>query len=829
MLAIALATLRTRAGAFVGAFVTLACACALVAGCGMLLETGLRGAVPPQRYAAAPLLVAADQQLHFVKHKHDETKTKSKPATETVHLPESVLGRVRAVPGVGSAVPDVSFPATVLGGPHAGHGPAGSSWGHGWSSARLTPFALRSGHAPTSPGEVVLDADAKARVGDRVTIQTPESATRYRVVGVTRQALPGQGTVFFADATADRLAGDRLAAIGVWPRPGTDRAALVAALGRAGDDVRVYSGDARGTVEFRDAERARVTLTTMSGVLGGTALLVAILVVVGTFALMIEQRYQEIALLRAVGATPRQVRRMLSREVVALGVVAAGLGSLAGRPLAHWLHDRFVAYGAIPDRLGLVTGPLPALAAVVMTIGAGWLAARVAARRATRIPPAAALGEATTSRRLGVGAAGVGALLVAVGAAAIVLLRSLHTQLAAIPVTLLAAVACAAGLALLGPLVCRIAAAVIAVPLRLFAGTAGHLAAENTRADPRRLAAVVTPMTLAVAMAVTVLFVETTLAGAAHQQARDGTVANYALRGAAAGVPADVTEAARSAPGVATATQVLHSTVWIGKNRYPAQGVTSHGLASTMDLQVVDGSLGNLGEHAVAVSTVTADRLGDRVGDTLTLRLGDGTPVSLRIVATYARGLGYGALTLPYQLLAAHVDVPLATTVLVAAPASAEPALSAVAREHPGVQLLGRAAVQAQHASTDDAAARYTALGLITTFTAIAVVNTLAITTLDRRRELALLRLVGTTRRQALRMLHAESLAAALTALLLGGAIGAAILTAFAQGMTGSPVPAVPAAGSAAITGALFLLAFLGTTIPARITLRATRPFDRST
>lgn len=822
MLGIGLATLRTRTGAFVGAFVTLFCAAALVAGCGMLLDTGLRGTVPPQRYAAAPLLVAADQQLHFVTRKHDKTKIKSKPATETVRLPESVLGQIRTVPGVAAAAADVSFPATMLG--EAGGQRSGDpSWGHGWGSARLTPFTLGSGRAPRAADEVVLGPDADARVDDEVTIQTPESASRYRVVGVTAQALPGQDAVFFADATADRLAGDRLTAIGIWPTPGTNHAALDSALVRAAaGGVRVYTGDARGTVEFRDAQRARVTLISMSGALGGTALLVAILVVVGTFALMIEQRYREIALLRAVGATPRQVRRMLSREAVALGVVAACLGSLAGGPLAHWLHARFVAYGAIPGRLALISGPLPALAAVLATVGAGWLAALVAARHATRISPTAALTEAATaSRRLGVGAAVVGAMLVAAGAGAIAVLRALHTQPAAVPVTMLAALACASGLALLGPLVGRAAAAVFAVPLRLLPGTAGYLAAENTRANPRRLAAAAGPMTLAVAMTVTVLFVETTLAGAAHRQAQAGTVAAYALRGGGAGVPADVAEAARSTSGVTAATQVLHSTVWIGKNRYPAQGVTPTGLQSTMDLQVRDGNLRDLDDDAVAVSTVTATGLGARVGDTLALQLGDGTPVSLRIAATYQRALGFGALTLPYPLLAAHVDVPLASTVLIATDAAAEPALRALVAVHPGLQLLDRASAQAQNASTNDAAVRYIALGLVIAFTAIAVVNTLAMTTIERRLELALLRRVGATRHQALRMLGAETLAAVLTALLLGGAIGLAILTAFAQGMTGSPAPTVSAAGVAAVVGLVLLLAYLGTIVPARIVLRS--------
>ncbi len=300
MLAIALATLRARRGGFVGAFVALFCAAALVSACGMLLDTGLRGQVSPQRYAAAPLLVAADQELHFVESGHDKTKTKSKPATETVHLPGDETARVRAVAGVAAAVPEVTFPATVVG--SDGERVSG---GHGWGSAPLAPFTLARGRAPTASDEVVLDAAAPARLGERVSIRTQAATSRYTVVGVTAQALSGQPVVFFADATAARFAGDRLTAVGVWPAPGTDPGALAAALERTG--ATVSTGAARGAVEFAGATRAQQSLVSMSAVLGGTALLVAVLVIVGTLALSIEQRHAEIALLRAVGATPRQI------------------------------------------------------------------------------------------------------------------------------------------------------------------------------------------------------------------------------------------------------------------------------------------------------------------------------------------------------------------------------------------------------------------------------------------------------------------------------------------------------------------------------------------
>jgi len=235
---------------------------------------------------------------------------------------------------------------------------------------------------------------------------------------------------------------------------------------------------------------------------------------------------------------------------------------------------------------------------------------------------------------------------------------------------------------------------------------------------------------------------------------------------------------------------------------------------------VTHGSMRDLTEGTVALSATTASGLGKHIGDTLALRLGDGTAVQLRVVAIYARGLGFGALTLPYPLLTAHVDVPMPATVLVAAPAATEPALRALAAAHAGIRLLDSTAVTSQATSTSDAAVRYIALGLVVGFAAISVVNTLAIATLDRRRELALLNAVGATRRQLLRVLRAETLAAIATGLVLGAIVGGSALAGYAAGMTGSALPAVSASMCAAVLATTCLLAYLGAAVPARLMLR---------
>ncbi|MDR8409619.1 ABC transporter permease [Nonomuraea sp. 3-1Str] len=799
MTGFAVRSLRHRKAGVAGAFVALLCAAALVCACLMLLDTGLRGTVAPQRYAGAPLVVAGDRFVRQTVTSGDKVKTKAKPLAERAWIPAGLADELRAAPGVSRVVPEVTFPF-------------GAALGHGWESAALTPFTIASGREPRRAGEVVVDARAGLAVGARLG--------RHQIVGVTAQALPGQDTVFLSTAEARRLAGRAglVSAIGVFPR--VDVSAVLAA--HAGDRRNAapvaYTGDERGAVEFLDAEKARTRLVSLGGALGGTSLLVAILVVAGTFALSVQQRQQEIALLRAVAATPRQVRRLLGGEAVLLGLAAGTLGSAAGMGLGFWLRSRFVALGAMPENLELVVSPFPALAALVATVAAAWVAALVSARRGTRIRPGEALGEAALeSGRPATGRIVAGAVLAAGGAALALVLSGLETEAAASPVTMLTALVWAAAVALLGPVLARAAVAALGTPLGAL-GAAGHLAARNLRSRAGRTASVMAPLTLMVAMTCTILFVPVTLGQAAGEQADAGIRAGFVLSGrerpAATGPELrEGTPAARvrRVAGVEAVTEVVRTSVRAGLDRYGAQGLTPD--ARTVDLGVVAGSLDGFGPGSVALSRTAASRLGVGVGDRLELTLGDGTPVAPRVAALYSRGLGFGDVTLDHALVAAHVDDP-SGTLLVSAPALTRDRLAAAL---PGLRVLDRA--EAAEVSAPDAGVNYVAMGLVIAFTAIAVVNTLAMSTSDRAGELALLRLVGTTRRQVLRVLRLETLAAVLVSVGAGTLIALVTLTAFAAGMTGSAAPSVPVPGYLAVAGAAAALALAATALPARLVL----------
>lgn len=276
---------------------------------------------------------------------------------------------------------------------------------------------------------------------------------------------------------------------------------------------------------------------------------------------------------------------------------------------------------------------------------------------------------------------------------------------------------------------------------------------------------------------------------------------------------------------------MVRTTVRVGLTKYPAQGVTAAGLDRTWDPGVTRGSLAAFaaGTRTAAVSELAADQLGLRPGSELKLHLGDGTPATLTVAAVYRRGLGFGDLTLPHDLVARHMDNPLAATVLVAGDASRNE-LAAAVRPFPGLTLVAPETADRLQADRqqENAEVNLLAMGLVLAFTAIAVVNTLAMSVSERIKEFALLRLAGATRRQVLRMLRIETLSVLLVATALGTGIALAVLTAFSIGMTGGAAPAVVPLVYVTVVGVAALLALVATALPGRLALKA-RPVEAVT
>lgn len=825
---LARAAVRFKPASFAGTFVALMMSALIVTACGILLETGLRASVPAERYAQVPVVAAADQYEYVVTGSGEDREEEAVPLPDTARVDAGLVAKAAEARGAADAVADVTFPV------RAGDG---SLTAHGWGSHVFTGAELTSGSAPGT-GEVVLDAAAarttKAAVGDTVTLGTAAGQRDFRVTGVAEAGAAdtarNTGAVdatfaWFADAEAPTLAGHpgKVDAIAVLAKDGTTSAALADGVRKAldGSGAEVNVGDDRGAIEDPGLGYAKVTLFGIGGSFGGIATIVAIFTAAGTVALSVSQRAREFALLRAIGATPRQVRRAVASEALLVAPLAGILGCLPGIGLAHWWFGQLQDRGAIPEAAQVHVSGLPLLAAVVIglltALGAGW----AAGRRPARIKPGQALTEASVERlrpgvirtALGIAALVGGSILTGVSANA----SGGDAAGAALGVVMLFMLA----VALLGPLVARLFAGLFGLPLR-GAGPAGELAVANSRSNARRLASAITPIVLATAFSSTLVFMHTSEDHVADQQLRAGITADHVVTDPA-GLPVDAAARAARAPHVDAAVGLLNTQVLVptGSGEFKSllgaatQGVTGSGaeLAKVQDLDVREGSLGRLGQDRIAIDKSLASSADVGVGDRLPLYLPDGTKADPEVVAVYGRGLGLSTVTMDRATLTGHVSSGFDSTLLVRG--GSEKSLAALGEV---TDASGYATEQSLDAKLG-AWSNNTMAAVLGGFAAVAAVNTLVMTALDRRRELGTLRLIGFTRHQVLQMLRWEGLLVSAVGVALGSAIAAATLIPMMRGTTGELpyVPPLMYASLAAGAGALTLLAL---TLPARAALR---------
>ncbi|MCX7522888.1 FtsX-like permease family protein [Microbacterium sp. STN6] len=816
------AAIRQHKGSFVGVFVAVLTATMLATGLGILIESGIRGGVHPERYSAADVMVGAQQSF-------DTAEGVTVPLNERVPLPADALAALRQLPAAARVVADTTTPLAWAGSPVEAHG---------WSSAALTPYRLVHGHAPQAPDQVVVTGAAATRteVGATITLRHGGVPARYRVVGIAAAATAEQPAraqhVFLSDAAASALAplGGAPSVVGVFARPGVSPDQLAGEIRTGIPDVATYTGDQRGNAEFLDVGVARGTLVAIGSSFAGTAILIALFVVASTLSLSIQSRRRDYALMRAIGATPLQIIHLVVREVLVIAGAGALIGAAPGYLLASAMRFGFAQAGVIPADFALASSPIPALGAIVLVVAAALLAAVVAARRPARINPIEALREAsTTPARLGRGRTTTGIVLGIVGLLASAMPLVVQGAIAVTgPAAALLLLLISAGL--LGPRLVRIAMAVFGGPLRRSPSPSAFLAATNARSNSRRLAAAIIPIALGIGLGLVQVGTGQIVATEASAQSHAGLTADLVVAGGASGISGDGAAVIARAPGVQAANPVALSDVTLSyvllgdpsSQQYAAQGVDPSTDASTLDLDMVAGSLHSLkGIQTVALSTDAAQAAGAHVGDTVHEHLGDGTRVDARVVAIYTRGLGFGDVTMANAALREHTTTGLSNYVLV----STQPGQRAQVQKalaDAGFTVTTRDGLDAVGDGARDAnsAVNLIALVVILGYIAIAVVNTLVMATGERRREFALLQLLGATRRQVRSMMRAESIMVAVIAAVLGVLLAAPPLVGISLGISGQPLPGISPVTTVAIVASLSVLAMIALALATRSTMR---------
>ena len=826
---ILLATLRRRPAPLIGTLVSLTVAALLVTIVSLLIGTALTMTLPAGRLAGATVVVTGNPNVRFSYGTGQGASADTVPLPGYRGVPAGLAARLAELPGVARAIPQVSVPVALElpGGRVVTGGQAGLT-GYGWPSAALTPFTLDSGHAPAGPGQIVVGAgvarSAGLRTGDQVRL-AGASQPPYTVVGVASSGRnPAQNSsVFWSAAQADAEYGHPGSAdlIGVIARRGTAAPALaarvrtvlastvlastaLASTGLAGRHLSVVTGTARGPAADLAAAPDKDNLSLLALNLGIIMVIVSMFVVAGAVSLSVLQRRRQFALLRAIGASSGRLRRMMIVELAVLGILAALIAYLPGVRLSSLALRGLADQQFVPAGTRLWTSPLVLLIAAGAGVLVAELAGFVAGRRASRVRPTEALAEASVERRwphpVRV-ALGVIALGGAVALGIVTLGQNVNPGQQASNALLTLLVSMVA-VAFLGPLLVAAAELILRLPLRLLSGAAGRLALADIRVRPRRMAASVVSVALAVGFSGTIYLIDATGTHAAVVQGRQRLVADEAISapgpGLAPGALADV--AARR--GVAAAIGLTPTTVLVpaaGEESASGEAVTPGPLAEVLSLPVMAGSLAHFRPGDIALSNMIAGNggLNAHVGERITSYLTDGTRYRATVTAIYSRSVGFGDVLIPAAAAGGgHLGTPALGEILVHGSAGIAPAtlarrIAPLARRFPGLQVASRSVVNAQYTrlTSQNSYLNNLLLGLIITLAAVTLANTLITIAVERREPLRLLSRVGATSRQLLAMTSWQVVVLNATAITVGAGAGALAVTVVSRVLTGSYLP----------------------------------------
>jgi putative ABC transport system permease protein len=744
--------------------------------------------------------------------------------TDRKPVPDSLLAQVRKVAGVAQLLPNVLGYAAVVGKDGkvvANTGPP--TIGVAWHAIPgLTPLRLTAGRGPRSPGEVAIDtvtaAKAGYRPGDHVQILTRGPARTMTLVGIFQFGslgnLAGATLTAFDPATAQRLLlkPGYVSEIDVHAAPGVTQAALrarVQAVLPAGFEAVTGAQVAKENATM--VQQALKFLNTFLLVFGFLAVFVGAFIIFNTFSMLVAQRTRELALLRAVGASRGQVTRAVMGEALGVGVFAATAGLALGFGLAQLLRILLSSFGVSLPTSGFGLNAPAVIWSYVVGIAVTLVAAYGPARRASAIPPVAALRDdvAMPARSLRLRMlAGAVVTLLGVGLAAGGLARAFSGASTA-ALTGAGAAIVFVGAAMLAPALSRPVVRALAAPFPQSFGTPGRLARQNALRNPRRTAATASALMIGLALIGAVTVLNSSAQVSIDNAVASGFGADYVVTSRTfAPFGPEVTTTLGDVPGVSSVAPLyVASARMSGKVRLVTAGDAA-GIVSALRLSVVSGSAGSggAGPAGILLPQAYASTYHLKVGATTAIQFTDGATVPARVAGIYATSQIFNNVLLPTAMYRAHASRLLVNDVFLTVRsgygAGVRKDLQAVLAGYPDLKLLDQTGLKAeargQIATLTNIILALLLLAVI--IAAIGIVNTLALSVVERTREIGLLRAVGMSRRQLRRMVRLEavviSVFGALLGLALGLAFGAALRRSLASdGFTTLSIPALQLAG----------------------------------
>ncbi|TDC77542.1 FtsX-like permease family protein [Actinomadura sp. 7K507] len=697
-------------------------------------------------------------------------------------VPATVLERLKGVEGVKDPIGNVTGYAAVVGkdGEIVGT-PQNGPPQLGVNLTRSTFYDVTSGRAPRGPAEVAIDEataeNGKLAIGDTTQVVTAGPPQRMKIVGLVDTGnMMGATVTAFDTPTAQKLL----------LKPGYFTDIEMQSSGPSEEELRdrvaqVLPANLEAITGTEMSEEAQSDIAEMMGFFRTFLLAFALIsifvgafIIFNTFSMLVAQRTRELALLRAVGAARGQVTRAVIGEAVAVGVVGSTLGLVAGAGLASLLQSQMGDAG----QGGLTFTATPVIWSYVVGIVVTVVSAYFPARRAAKIPPVAAMRDdvALPQRSMRIRIA-LGSLLTAAGAGLI----ALGLAGSGNPAALVGAGAFGVfvGVAMLAPVISVPVLRVLGAPAARLMGAPGRLARQNALRNPRRTAATAAALMIGLALITTVNVLGSTMRASVDEQIDTQVGTDYLVQAQGpGGVNAEAQRKIQDAPGVVAASPTYDGEAKIaGEDVYYMAGDAA-AVVRAARLKVVSGSA-STGPSTFMLDEDTAEEQGWKAGAVVPVQFPDGKTERLTLTGVYAKSDMIGPRLLSQQVHLRHTLTPTVSAVLVdtaTADAATKSALESAVEAYPNVEVEDQASLKEDARAQVDGFVTFLTILLIMSviIAAVGVVNTLALSVIERTREIGLLRAIGISRRQLRRMIRLESIMIAVFGAVLGMGIGIA-------------------------------------------------------
>ncbi|WP_347343686.1 ABC transporter permease [Jatrophihabitans telluris] len=731
-------------------------------------------------------------------------------------VPVSDLGTIAALPQVRAVDPQVGNQIVLLGSngkPVQGGGAPSEGRSYSPPDQLLgQAYHFIQGTPPATAGQIALNKGAmdlaKLKVGDTTKVLVPSTGVvPVTISGVydTKTDTGGYIGALFARDQAMQLFtdGKHVEVVNVAAKSGVSQVQLRDAIAQALPDLKVKTGAQVTKDTQADVNNALKFINYFLLAFGAIALLVGTFIIYNTFSMIVAQRLRELALLRALGASRRQVSRSVLLEAGVVGLVGSLLGIAFGVGLAYGLRALLNSFN-----VGLPSGPLQlvprtVIVALIVGVVVTLFSAYTPARRAAKTPPVAAMRAefASTGTSLRIRTL-FGAVFAVLGAATLAAGGTAAAGGGAASLVGLGALLLILGVLLGAPALSRPIVAVVGKVIAGPFGPVGRLARTNAVRNPRRTAATAFALTLGLMLVTTIAVFGSSAKKSINMLVDNGVTADYILTGPdAIGVPIGVGPAVAGLPGVASSVALEPVVVKMDGKSMHGTGVLGT-LTDVGTVDMISGTL-DLSGHHIAVAEDIAKNHGWKVGGTVSMRSPDGKTIPTTVTGLYKHNDLLGPWMTSDQLYREVTPSKYLTDMVVLVKAGPNTDLSQLRTEliratdpFLVIKVQDREQFKGTQAKQIDTllAVLYGLLALAIVIAVLGIINTLALSVVERRREIGMLRAVGMLRGQLRRTIYLESALIAVFGAIVGVALGLTFGSLFVrtlrdQGLTQIAIP----------------------------------------